>query len=143
MDELASVTPGKESRAMTSFANALRWSFDLFMLLPLSLSQQFDSSIILLLYRQLPSIIAENGGYDSAQLVSELKAKHILGESTMVFFRSWLFFRIFTSLTQGLNMYEGKVGCMQELGITESFSVKRQVLVQASEAAEMILRFAK
>ena len=29
---------------------------------------------------------------------------------------------------------------MQELGITESFSVKRQVLVQASEAAEMILR---
>ena len=40
-------------------------------------------------------------------------------------------------------MYEGKVGCMQELGITESFSVKRQVLVQASEAAEMILRLAK
>jgi len=96
VDELASVTPGKEARAMTSFANALR---------------------------QLPSIIAENGGYDSAQLVSELKAKHILGESTM-----------------GLNMTEGKVGCMQELGITESFSVKRQVLVQASEAAEMILR---
>ena len=109
----------------------------------LSLSQQFDSSIILLLYRQLPSIIAENGGYDSAQLVSELKAKHILGESTMVLLRSLLLFRIFTSLTQGLNMYEGKVGCMQELGITESFSVKRQVLVQASEAAEMILRFGK
>jgi len=36
--------------------------------------------------------------------------------------------------------YEGKTGCMAELGITESFSVKRQVLVQASEAAEMILR---
>ena len=111
--------------------------------LPLSLSQQFDSSINLLLFRQLPSIIAENGGYDSAQLVSELKAKHILGESTMVLLRSLLLFRIFTSLTQGLNMYEGKVGCMQELGITESFSVKRQVLVQASEAAEMILRFGK
>ena len=78
---------------------------------------------ILTLDLQLPSIIAENGGYDSAQLVSELKAKHILGEATM-----------------GLNMTEGSVGCMQELGITESFSVKRQVLVQASEAAEMILR---
>ena len=37
-------------------------------------------------------------------------------------------------------MYEGCVGCMQKLGFTESFSVKRQVLVQASEAAEMILR---
>lgn len=29
---------------------------------------------------------------------------------------------------------------MVEMGITESFQVKRQVLVQASEAAEMILR---
>ena len=29
---------------------------------------------------------------------------------------------------------------MTELGVTESFSVKRQVLVQAAEAAEMILR---
>jgi len=96
VDELAAVTPGKDSRAMESFANALR---------------------------QLPSIIAENGGYDSAQLVSELKAQHILGKSTL-----------------GLNMSEGKVGCMNEMGITESFSVKRQVLIQASEAAEMILR---
>merc|ERR1739848_537484 len=89
-------TSGKEARAMDAFANALR---------------------------QLPSIIAENGGYDSAQLVSELKAAHHSGQSTM-----------------GLNMYEGQIGCLSKLGITESFSVKRQVLVQASEAAEMILR---
>lgn len=34
----------------------------------------------------------------------------------------------------------GKIGCMKELGITESFAVKRQVLLSASEAAEMILR---
>merc|ERR1711915_290662 len=73
--------------------------------------------------RQLPGIIAENGGYDSAQLVSELKAAHHTSQAT-----------------PGLNMYEGKIGCMSQLGITESFSVKRQVLVQASEAAEMILR---
>lgn len=38
------------------------------------------------------------------------------------------------------DMKEGKVGDMQTLGITESLSVKRQVLVSASEAAEMILR---
>ncbi len=37
-------------------------------------------------------------------------------------------------------MKDGKVGDMQTLGITESLSVKRQVLVSASEAAEMILR---
>jgi len=96
VDEVASKTAGKEARAMEAFANALR---------------------------QLPSIIAENGGYDSAQLVSEMKAEHVLGKNTL-----------------GLNMYKGKTGCMNELGITESFSVKRQVLIQAAEAAEMILR---
>lgn len=37
-------------------------------------------------------------------------------------------------------MSEGSVGDMAELGITESFQVKRQVLLSASEAAEMILR---
>merc|ERR1712142_565702 len=94
--EEAAKTPGKESHAMESFANALR---------------------------QLPSIIAENGGYDSAQLVSELKALHATGNTT-----------------KGLDMYQGKVGDMKEMGITESYIVKRQVLNQASEAAEMILR---
>jgi len=34
----------------------------------------------------------------------------------------------------------GKIGCMKELGVTESFVVKRQVLLSAAEAAEMILR---
>lgn len=37
-------------------------------------------------------------------------------------------------------MEKGEVGCMKQLGITESFVVKRQVLLAASEAAEMILR---
>lgn len=38
------------------------------------------------------------------------------------------------------DMCEGAIGDMAELGITESFQVKRQVLLSASEAAEMILR---
>jgi len=37
-------------------------------------------------------------------------------------------------------MSEGTLGDMTELGITESFQVKRQMLLSASEAAEMILR---
>lgn len=37
-------------------------------------------------------------------------------------------------------MSAGAVGDMVELGITESFQVKRQMLLSASEAAEMILR---
>ena len=37
-------------------------------------------------------------------------------------------------------MKNGCVGDMIELGVIESFQVKRQVLVSAAEAAEMILR---
>lgn len=37
-------------------------------------------------------------------------------------------------------MDKGILGCMKDIGITESFVVKRQVLLSASEAAEMILR---
>merc|ERR1711894_402989 len=96
VNKLAAKTPGKEARAIEAFARALR---------------------------QLPSIIAENGGYDSAQLVSELRAGHSQGKDTL-----------------GLDMNQGTVGDMADLGITESFSVKRQVLLSASEAAEMILR---
>lgn len=38
------------------------------------------------------------------------------------------------------DMTQGTIGDMAELGITESFQVKRQVLLSAAEAAEMILR---
>ncbi|CAD1471156.1 unnamed protein product, partial [Heterotrigona itama] len=92
----AASTPGKEAVAMESFARALQ---------------------------QLPTVIADNAGYDSAQLISELRAAHNSGANTM-----------------GLDMEQGKVGCMKRLGITESWAVKRQVLVSAAEAAEMILR---
>lgn len=37
-------------------------------------------------------------------------------------------------------MINGKIADVQELGITESFKLKRQVLLSAAEAAEMILR---
>ncbi|CAG9772495.1 unnamed protein product [Ceutorhynchus assimilis] len=89
-------TPGKEAVAMEAFARALL---------------------------QLPTIIADNAGYDSAQLVAELRASHNNGNSF-----------------DGLNMEKGEIGDMRALGITESFAVKRQVLLSASEAAEMILR---
>eukprot|EP00128_Syssomonas_multiformis_P001392 Colp12_sorted_trinity150504_noHs@15777 len=96
VDELAKTTAGKEAIAIESFAKALR---------------------------QLPTIIADNAGYDSSELVSQLRALHAAGKST-----------------SGLDMERGIVGDMVELGITESFKVKRQVLISAAEAAEMILR---
>lgn len=40
----------------------------------------------------------------------------------------------------GINIDNGEITDMVVRGITESFVVKRQVLVSAAEAAEMILR---
>ncbi|KAJ1544590.1 T-complex protein 1 subunit beta, partial [Cladochytrium tenue] len=96
VDEVAVVTPGKKALAVEAFARALR---------------------------QLPTILADNAGYDSSELVAQLRAAHNEGRST-----------------SGLDMYAGTVGDVSELGITESFKLKRQVLLSASEAAEMILR---
>ncbi|MBN3313569.1 TCPB protein, partial [Atractosteus spatula] len=94
--DLANRTPGKESVAMESFAKALR---------------------------MLPTIIADNAGYDSTDLVAQLRAAHMEGKTTF-----------------GLDMSNGAIGDMAALGVTESFQVKRQVLLSAAEAAEVILR---
>lgn len=40
-------------------------------------------------------------------------------------------------------MDAGAVGSMRKLGITESYKLKRQVVVSASEAAEMIIRYVR
>ena len=38
------------------------------------------------------------------------------------------------------DMEQGTIGSMIQLGITESYKLKRQVVLSASEAAEMIIR---
>jgi T-complex protein 1 subunit beta len=96
VDRAVEETAGKKALAMTAFARALR---------------------------QLPAIVADNGGYDSAELVTQLRAAHAAGQSTA-----------------GLDMYNGTIGDMKVLGVRESFKSKLQVLLSASEAAEMILR---
>lgn len=76
--------------------------------------------------KRLPFIIAENGGFDSNELIQNLMHSLRNGEKT-----------------KGLDMNQGELGCMNGLGITECFKVKEQVLISASEAAEMILRVDK
>ena len=96
VDEKAAKTAGKHAIAMESFAKALR---------------------------QLPTILADNAGYDSAALVSQLKTAHNENKKTF-----------------GLDLFNNKIEDMRNLGITESFKLKRQVLLSAAEAAEMLLR---
>lgn len=38
-------------------------------------------------------------------------------------------------------MNEGTIGSMKALGVTESYKLKQQVVISATEAAEMIIRF--
>jgi len=96
IDAQVATCPGKAALAMEAFSRALR---------------------------QLPTIIADNAGYDSTDLVAQLRVAHAKGES-------WA----------GLDMTNGTIGNMWDLGIRESYKSKLQVLVSAAEAAEMILR---
>jgi T-complex protein 1 subunit beta len=96
VDQLAITEKGKESLAIEGFARALR---------------------------SIPTIIADNAGLDSAELVSNLKNAIYNG-----------------SQTAGVNVIDGCVGDMKEMGIYECLKVKEQALISACEAAEMILR---
>jgi T-complex protein 1 subunit beta len=96
VEELAAKTPGKRSLAMEGFAKALR---------------------------AIPGIICDNGGLDSSELVSQMRAAHAAGESNT-----------------GINILTGEVGDMQKCGVVECFRVKQQVLLSGTEAAEMIIR---
>lgn len=73
--------------------------------------------------RQLPTIICDNAGYDSAELVANLRSEIHAGK-----------------VSSGLNMFKGCIDDMNTLGVTEAYRVKEQALNSATEAAEMILR---
>lgn len=73
--------------------------------------------------RRMPMIIADNAGLDSNELVTKLRKLHHEGKTTY-----------------GLNIKTGEPGDMQELGIFEPLKLKKNVLISAAEAAEMIMR---
>ncbi|KAG8758040.1 T-complex protein 1 subunit beta [Serendipita sp. 396] len=81
--------------------------------------------------RMIPMILADNAGWDSSDLVARLRKKHFEGADEGVGSKG---------SQAGLDMEIGDIGDMRELGITESYKLKRQVVLSASEAAEMILR---
>jgi T-complex protein 1 subunit beta len=91
VEDLSKNTTGKKAIAMEAFARALR---------------------------MIPTIIADNGGYDSSELVAQLRAEHYKGNKFA-----------------GLDMTNGIVGDVSKLRIVESFKVKQQILLSATEAA--------
>ncbi|VDM72173.1 unnamed protein product [Strongylus vulgaris] len=72
---------------------------------------------------QLPTIICDNAGLDSAELVTRLRAEHANGHHNM-----------------GIDIEKGAVADVVALGIVESLNVKMCMVSSAAEAAEQILR---
>jgi T-complex protein 1 subunit beta len=56
---------------------------------------------------RVPAIVADNGGYDSAELVTQLQAAHAAGNKSY-----------------GLDMYNGTIGVHEGNGVRESFESK-------------------
>lgn len=96
VEQAAANETGKKSLAIESFARALR---------------------------QLPTILADNAGFDSSELVSKLRSAIYNGMAT-----------------SGLDLNKGTIADMRETGIIESYKLKRAVVSSAAEAAEVLLR---
>ncbi|KAL8283066.1 hypothetical protein RB597_010445 [Gaeumannomyces tritici] len=75
--------------------------------------------------RQLPTILADNAGLDSGELVARLR-KAIYDGMT----------------TYGLDLMTpgGGIADMRDVGVIESYKLKKAVVSSASEAAELLLR---
>lgn len=96
VDALARQVEGKKSIAIEAFAKALR---------------------------QIPTVICDNAGLDSSEIVAQLRAAHTQGD-----YRA------------GVDINTGGVGDMSDLGVIESYRSKVSQLCSAAEAAEMIVR---
>ncbi|KAL8978119.1 MAG: hypothetical protein Q9205_006223 [Flavoplaca limonia] len=75
--------------------------------------------------RQLPTILADNAGFDSSDLVARLKKEIYNGK---------------TSSGLDLLIPGGGIADMREKGVIESYKLKRAVVSSAAEAAELLLR---
>ncbi|WXG40983.1 MAG: thermosome subunit beta [Candidatus Freyarchaeum deiterrae] len=71
----------------------------------------------------IPRTLAENAGHDQLNLLMKLRAAHEKD-----------------GLWMGVNIITGDASDMLEAGVVEPLRVKKQAIVSASEAAEMILR---
>jgi len=72
----------------------------------------------------IPRTLAESAGMDPIDTLVELRAKH----------------KAKTGITYGVNVIDAKVADVEKMGVIEPAKVKRQAIMSASEAAEMLLR---
>ena len=75
--------------------------------------------------QQLPTILADNAGFDSPDLIARLKKEIYRGKTS-----------------SGLDLLKagGGIADMREQGVIEAYKLKRAMVSSASEAAELLLR---
>ena len=71
----------------------------------------------------IPRTLSESTGKDTIDILVNLKTEHEKGNEFM-----------------GVNVLEGKISDMKELGVVEPLKIKTQAITSAGEATEMILR---
>ncbi len=71
----------------------------------------------------IPTTLAENAGLDPIDVVSDLRARHEKGE-----------------IWAGVEVHEGKVENMKDVGVFEPIVVKKQIMKSCAEAASMLLK---
>ena len=71
----------------------------------------------------VPATLSENAGLNSIDILPELRSIHEKGE-----------------VWAGVNVFEGKIQDMKALEVFEPLSVKKQIIISATEAAVMILK---
>lgn len=72
----------------------------------------------------IPRTLAESAGMDAIDTLVALRSRHKKDDGRSL----------------GINIYEGKIADMKELGVIEPVKVKKQAISSASEASEMLLR---
>jgi thermosome len=71
----------------------------------------------------IPTTLAENAGLDAIDILVTLRAKHSEGNKNA-----------------GVDVVNGKVADMKELGVLEPYKVKKQAIASATEVARLLLR---
>jgi thermosome len=76
-----------------------------------------------LIFESIPRTLAENSGYDPIDKIVELKAAHTKGNRNA-----------------GINVYTGEITDMYKEGVIEPLRVKKQAILSATEASNLLIR---
>ncbi|KAF9763592.1 T-complex protein 1 subunit beta [Nosema granulosis] len=74
-------------------------------------------------FQEIPTILAENGGYNGTSIRTNLRAKHNQQEHTY-----------------GVDMIRGDIGCMKANAVIDSYRIKKRIIKASSEVSQMIMK---